>query len=125
MRAAYLGGLLVITATLVNGLWFHIDYRLAANVALLCIAALVTVFTALYGLRSRWKSNRIGKVFLVKGVTLSLVLWQSVATVWIGGDYPYRDQIRFVIYAMGAVAYAAMVAMLWREQQNDRHSSAR
>lgn len=100
--------------------WSEVDYRVAANVSLIVIAVLVTVFTVLYAGRSNWRASRIGRVFLINGTTLSLVLWQAVAAVWAGTDYPGRHHIRFAIYALGAVAYAAMVVTLWREQQRDR-----
>ena len=35
----------------------------------------MTVFTVLYGWRSKWRANRVDKVFLTKSVAFSLVLW--------------------------------------------------
>ena len=59
-------------------------------------------------------------MFLAKGVAFSLVLWQGVAAVWVDDTYPYRHHLRFAIYSLGAVAYAAMVITLWVEQRTDR-----
>lgn len=116
----YLTGVLLIIATLLSDVWITVDWRVAANVGLVLLAVFVTVFTTLYGWRSRWMSSRIGKVFLVKGVTFSLVLWQIVAATWLDTDYPGRQQLRFIIYGFGAVAYMAMVVALWREQRGDK-----
>lgn len=120
MRCAYVGGILVIIATMVSDLWLPIDYRVAANISLIYVASLTTVFVLLYGIRSNWRSNRIGKTLFAKSVVLPLVLWQIVVSVWWDIDYPFRHQIRFVIYVLGAVAYVTMLVSLWREQQHDR-----
>jgi len=113
-------GAAAITATFLADLWLDIDYRFAADVSLIHMAVLVTVFTGLYGWRASWRVNRIGKVFLAKGIAFSLVLWQIVVAVWVDVDYPGRQHIRFAIYSLGAVAYAAMLITLWVEQRADR-----
>lgn len=120
MRWLYLTGFLAICGTFLADVFLPVDYRIAANTTLIVLAGLVTVFTLLYGIRSRWRSNPIGKIFLVKGVFLAAVLWQIVVAQWIDTEYPFRQQIRFVIYAGGAVAYIVMLASLWRLQQRDR-----
>lgn len=116
----YLAGILLIAATFAVDVWVTIDYRVAANSSLVFLAAFVTLFTVLYAWRSNWMSSTIGKVFLAKGVTFSLVLWQIVLAVWIDTDYFGRQPLRFVIYALGAVAYLAMVVALMREHRADK-----
>lgn len=120
MIRLYLTGAVLIVATFLADLWLHIDYRVAANSSLAILAGLVTIFTALYGWRSSWRANTIGKVFLAKGIAFSLVLWQIVVAVWWDADYPGRQHLRFIIYSLGAIAYAAMVVTLWVEQRNDK-----
>lgn len=120
MRWLYLTGFLAICGTFAADVFLPVDYRIAANTTLIVLAGLVTVFTGLYGFRSRWRSNQIGKIFLVKGVFLALVLWQGAVASWIDTEYPYRQQIRFAIYSAGAVAYIVMLISLWRMQQLDR-----
>lgn len=124
MRWAYLGGLMVILATLVSDIWLPINYRVIANTALVAIAALTTAFVLLYGLRSNWRRNRIGRTLFAKSVVLPFVLWQSVLSVWWDMDYPFRQQIRFTIFVLGAIAYATMLVSLWREQQRDRRGES-
>lgn len=106
-------------------IWFTIDYRVAANTAILVMATVVTVFAGLYALRSRWRSNRIGRIYLTKSVILAVVLWQIVAAVWLDTEYPGRQQVRFAIYAFGALAYLLMLVSLWREQNRDRRKVSR
>ncbi|QDF19768.1 membrane protein [Mycobacterium phage LilSpotty] len=120
MRAVYGIGTLALLAVLASDLWLDIEYGPAANWSLTLVTAMLVAFTVLYGVRSNWKSNRIGRVVFTKCVFLSLVLIQGTVSAWGGSDYPYRDVIRFVIYAFGAIAYAPMLITLLLQQQQDR-----
>lgn len=117
---ATLAGVVGVVAFIAADVWFDIDYQLWANIALLSVAALVTSFGALYGIRSRWKTNPIGRVFFGKSMILPLVLWQASLSSWWSTEYPGRQHIRFAIYTIGAIAYLWMIRSLWREQQRDR-----
>lgn len=125
MRWIYAVGAAGVAATVISDIWIDVDYGLNADIALLCIGALAVAFAALYGGRSRWWTNRIGKVYLAKSLILALVLAQAVVSVWWQDDYPGRQIIRFVIYSLGAVAYVPMLVSLWREQQRDRIGRSR
>jgi len=120
MRALFAAGLAGLIATYLACLHYGIDIELVANTALPAIAVPVTIFTALYGFRSKWWANRLGKIFLAKSIFLSAVLWQATASVWIDADYPYRHEIRFAIYGLMAVSYWGMVASLLTQQRRDR-----
>lgn len=116
----WVAAVLAILGFIVADIWFDIDYEVAANTAIVVMAAIVTAFAALYALRSKWRSNRIGRIYLTKSLILAAVLWQIVAAVWINTEYPGRQHIRFAIYALGALAYLLMLASLRREQARDR-----
>jgi len=116
----YAAGVAGIVGTMVSDIWFHIDYRVAANISLIYVASLTTIFHLLYALRSNWKANRVGKIFFVKTVFLPVMLWQIVLSTWWDTDYPFRQQIRFAIYSLMVIAYLAMVVALWNEQRADR-----
>lgn len=120
MRWIYAGGIAVILFTFVSDIGWHIDYELAANWSLTVGAAIVLTFTVLYATRSNWKANPIGVILLIESIFLTGMLWQIVASVWWDEHYPFRQQIRFVIYALMAVSYIAMTASLLREQRRDR-----
>lgn len=109
-----------IVGTVISDVWFDINYRTAANFALLIMATLVVSFTLLYVLRSRWSTNKIGLIYAVKCGALSLVLVQATVASWWDLEYPFRQQIRFMIYAVGALVYIPMIVSLFREQQRDR-----
>lgn len=125
MRCVYTAAIAAIAAALLADIWFDIDYRIAANVSLIVVAVLVVAFAVLYWARSRWWTNRIGKIYLAKSVVLSLVLGQIVVATWWDADYPGRQHIRFAIYTLGAVVYLPMIVALWREQQRDRREKCR
>lgn len=121
MRWIYAGGIsIIVTTFLCDLLGLPVDYWRAAAWSLTFGALFVTIFTVLYITRSNWRSNRIGRIFCAKSVLLTLALWQIVATTWGGQDYPFRNEIRFIIYAMIALAYATMDVALVREQNHDR-----
>lgn len=109
-----------IVGTVASDYWFEINYRTAANVALLIMATLVVFFSLLYIFRSRWKTNEIGLIYAVKCGALSLVLVQATVASWWDLEYPFRHQIRFMIYAIGALVYLPMLISLVRHQQRDR-----
>lgn len=120
MRWLYTIAVTMLAAALVVDVWFDPNYRLAANIALIAMTVLVAAFTLLYLARSRWWTNRIGKVYLAKSLMLALVLAQGSLAVWWAADFPGRERIRFGIYVLGAVAYVPMLVTLWREQRGDR-----
>lgn len=124
MRWIFGGGIAIILVTFLADIGLPVDYRLAANWALTVGATFVTAFLVLYAVRSNWRANRIGVILLTKSVFLTAMLWQIVASVWWDQHYPFRQQIRFVLYAMMAISYIAMTASLLREQRRDRATRA-
>jgi len=96
------------------------DYRVGANVSLIYIALLTSVFTARYAFWSRWWNSRVGPTYLTLKLLMTLVLWQIVVATWWDTDFPGRQQIRFAIYSLGAVAVLAMINTLVREQRRGR-----
>lgn len=119
MKGYLAAGALVIFTALVD-LCVDLDYRFWANVSLAIAALFTAVFAGLYLCRSRWWSNRIGRIYLAKSLVLPLVLGQGVVASWWDADYPHRQHIRWLIYTAGAFAYIPMIWSLWREQQRDR-----
>jgi glucan phosphoethanolaminetransferase (alkaline phosphatase superfamily) len=92
----------------------------AADWTLLVFAALVTCFALTYVMRSPWWRNRIGEIYLVKSVILSLVLVQISLATWVSTEYPGRDVVRLIIYTLGIISYVVMLWALVREQNEDR-----
>ena len=92
----------------------------AADVALLCLAVMASIFAGIYIFRSPWWKNRIGKVYALKNIIMVAVLIQISASVWISDDYMFRQPIRLFIYAAGALVHIPMIVTLLREQSKDR-----
>lgn len=109
-----------ILGTVVSDVWFNPNYKTLANIMLLTMAVLEVGFTLLYILRSRWKTNEIGLIYAVKCGALSMVLAQATVASWWNLEYPFRQQIRFMIYAIGALVYIPMIVSLVRQQRSDR-----
>ena len=120
MKTLYVLTGLALLVSLLADIWTDPNYRLAGSIALIAVAALTTIFTILYVGRSKWWGNRIGKVYAAKSIVLAVVLVQAVIAVWWPGDYPYRWQIRWTVYALGAAVYVPMIATLLREQRRNR-----
>lgn len=113
---------LIVGATFVADIWCDVDYRAAADWSLACIAVWSTLFAIRYAFWSKWRTNRIGKVYLAVAILVALVLIQAAVTAWSSGDYPGRDPIRFAIYAMGSAAVASWLVTLWQEQRRNRRA---
>lgn len=98
------------------------NLREFGNWSLFVLAIVVVIFTLLYLFRSvdGWRHNRVGRVYLVKSIVLSVVLVQISFSVIYKSDYLGRDVIRAFIYPAGAVAYLWMMKSLLREQRDDR-----
>lgn len=116
---------LAVGSTIAADVWTDaLDYRLLANIALLVMAALVTVFAVLYLVRSAWWTNRIGKIYLIQSVLLAVVLDQIVLATWWDPEFPGRQHFRFAIYAMGAAVTLPLLIALLIEQRSDRREAS-
>lgn len=124
MRWVYGGGIAIILVTFLADISRTVDYNLAANWSLTGGAMFVTAFTIIYGVRSNWRANHIGVILFTKSVFLTAMLWQIVASAWSESDYPFRQEIRFVLYTMMAFAYITMTISVIREQRRDRRELA-
>jgi hypothetical protein len=106
MRWAYVGGIALLGCTFVADIWLPVDYRVAANVSLIYVAALATIFILLYGLRSNWRANHIGRTLFAKSIVLPFVLWQIVLATWWDTDFPVpaADPVRHLQLGRGGLS---------------------
>lgn len=91
-----------------------------ADYALAALAIDTTIFTAVYAIWQPWWKERVSQIYLAKSVLLSLVLLQISASVFAGSDYPYRAEIRFTLYSLGALMMFALLIMLLVLQHRTR-----
>lgn len=121
MRWIYIIGAWAIIATLAAQPWMdEKDYELSGNLSLVYYAIIALLFTIRYIGWSKWRANKIGKIFALSSVLLTVTLIQGSISVLSSSDYPWREEIRFVIYSGGAVGMFAMLVALWKEQRKDR-----
>ena len=112
LTAGYVASATAVAAVLIAGAWFDPNYETLANVSMAAAAVMVNLFTVVYAVRARWRTNPLGRVFLLKCVGMSAFLTQAAVTVWIDRYYPHRQEIRFAIYTLFALWYAPMLAAL-------------
>jgi hypothetical protein len=87
-----------------------------ADVALTVAAVFSWMFTLLYVLRSAWWVRPLGRVTVSIYLVLSLVLTQNSVSVWWGQDYPWRGQVRGVLYVGLGYALVKLIVALRRIQ---------
>lgn len=110
-----------VAAVLLGDIWWfdERDFQRAANMSLIYLAVLTTIFTVRYAGWSQWYVNRIGRSYLVFKIVMSMVLIQIVVATWWDPDFPGRQHLRFLIYSLGAIAAIPMLSALIREQRAD------
>lgn len=96
---------------------------------LVALTLAMVVFTIIYGLRSRWWSNEVGRVFFPEKVLMCFVLVQVSASAVTQSTYPYRDQARLLLYGLGFLSLVCMIVLLLkiqgREQFGRKEAKAR
>lgn len=98
--------------------------ELVANLALFLLAVEMVIFMATFIVGSPWWSTKLGVIYAVKTVLLTLVLVQNTASVFSDSDYPGRHYLRLSIYAGGALAMAALWLALRRYQREGKQVRA-
>ncbi|GAB2907138.1 hypothetical protein GCM10027047_01790 [Rhodococcus aerolatus] len=86
------------------------------NALLLLSVVPLTIFVVLYVTRSRWRTLLAGRSLLYLSVALDAVLVQAAASVFLGVNYPLREEIRLVLYGSVLLAFVRMLQTLIRVQ---------
>lgn len=109
-----------LAVVVLNRVFPDVSDKTWGNVSLFLVSTQLLVFTLLYGLRSHWNINPVGRMFLWHSTIMSLLMFQVSVSAWTDTSYPGREYIRPVVYALGILSYAAMTWTLVRQQQKDR-----
>lgn len=120
VRTMYAIGTTAVAAALAVGAGAGVGtghWAVAADGCLAVMAVLAAAWAMLYGVGSAWQSSSLGRAVLAQAIIMAAVLAQGAVSQWVSTDYPGRHEIRFTMYALGAVAYATMLRSLWREQR--------
>lgn len=94
--------------------------RDAGNWLLVALTGAMCVFTLFYGVRSRWWSNEVGRVFFPANALMCTVLFQVSLSAVTSSGYPGRDVIRIVLYGLGFVSLVWMTVVLVCIQRRER-----
>lgn len=122
MRWLYIVGTASIVGTLAAPWLSWEDYRFAANVSLAFLAAITVIFAFRYIGWSRWHKNKIGRVFALCTILLSLTLVQGAVSVWWPAAVSSgKEYVRFTIYSGGVIGMGGMLCSLWLQQRRDRN----
>lgn len=90
------------------------------SIAMTAAAVCAWTFVGLYVGRSNWRAEAIGKVMVLTNVFLALVLTQAALSQWTDQDYPYRDQVRIIMYTALAYGIGWKIALLLRAQRDSK-----
>ncbi|OZC62370.1 hypothetical protein CH267_02195 [Rhodococcus sp. 06-621-2] len=96
------------------------EAKQAGDILLLVAATVSWAFTILYATRSRWRLLNAGRSLLYVMLSLSIVLTQNAASIYLGSNYLGRGVIRVEMYWCLVVAVSAMTVVLVRIQHSDR-----
>lgn len=105
-----------LLVVVLNAAFPWMDDRTWGNLSLWVMTGQLVVFSTLYGLRSNWHLNEVGRMFLWHTTISSGVMFQVAMSAATASDYPYREYVRPVVYALGMCSWAAMTVMLMRYQ---------
>lgn len=93
----------------------NVDQVTTVLVAIAAVPA--NLFPLLYGLRSPWYVNALGRALLALAVGTALLIDLSLLRYVLGEDYPGRDQLRLVIYGLVTVGLWGQFLALLRAQR--------
>lgn len=92
--------------------------NLLGNIMVGGIAVLSWLFVILYGVRSDWRSTQPGRAIMYAMASLALFTSQVTVTVWMT-DYPFRSEVRGVLYTFLALMLLNLVVTLLLSQRKE------
>ena len=97
--------------------------RDVVNVLVVTVAVKSTALTALYGLRSPWRTTAPGRAMMLLVSGLALITVQGSVTILTGVDYLYRDQVRDALFVYVAMSLLWLLLTVFRLQQEPSEES--
>lgn len=79
------------------------------------------IFISLYAARSPWRENELGVALMFQKVGFLMIVVLIVLSVFLGRDYPFREEVRTVTYSVVGLALWVDVVNLVRYQYRARH----
>ena len=86
--------------------------RLEALILVAAMTVLAWTFTILYAARSAWRSTQAGKALMYTSAALA-VLGTQLLSVWVFGNYQYRNEVRDValLFVVLTILYRILVLL--------------
>lgn len=97
----------------------------AGDVAVFVWTLLQIGLTALYGVRSRWRTTDAGRILFTSFACTSIALTQVSVTLLTASGYWARDVIRPCAYGLGILGTIVMIHLLLRMQSKDAETRHR
>ena len=88
--------------------------------AVLYGAVVANLYPALYALRSPWRSTKVGKALMTKGVSIALLYDVSLLAFTVG-PFPGLDYIYAGVVTFVALAITQLLAVMLATQHAGRH----
>ena len=92
-----------------------------ADFIILSYLAPLIIFITLYGTRSPWLNNELGKALMFQKFGFLLVVIVILLSIFLGQEYPFRQEVRTTVYILVGVALWVDVINLLRYQYRARH----
>lgn len=93
---------------------YHDILREIANWLLLTITLGYWVFALVYGGIFKWYNNEVGRVQFPSKLLMALILTQVTASAFTMSGYPFRDEVRLMLYFFGALIVVVVDFVLVR-----------
>ncbi len=84
-----------------------------ANWLLFTICGLSWAFVSMYGFRSYWRTTIAGRALMYITLSLALMTSQVSVSLMTESDYPFRDEVRLVLYSTLALTLLNLLWTLW------------
>ena len=96
--------------------------NLLGNIMTPGIAVLAWVFVILYGVRSNWKATQPGRSLMYAMSSLAVYSSQVTVSVWTDSSYPFRSEIRALLYwvLVGTLMNLIVVLLLSQRKEDGK-----
>ncbi|WP_305779998.1 putative phage holin [Nocardia nova] len=89
----------------------------AVNVLIVTVAVKSTILTLVYGVTSGWRFQPLGRAVILLNSGIAAVTLQASVSIFTDSDYPFRDQIREVLWTYVALSVLWLLLTVYRIQQ--------
>jgi hypothetical protein len=93
--------------------------NMLGNIMVGGIAVTSWAFVVLYWIRSNWSSTQPGRALMYAMGSLALFTSQVTLTIWTDSAYPFRSEVRALLYSALLLTLVNLVTVLLLSQRKD------